>query len=311
MNGRVFDRAIGAIAWVAATAWTVAASAADEIPVEQDITVPALSLRVPKDELVSFAGLRNDDTVAGKPGFMMYAGPLPAALVEVFAHGVIESHKQAQEKRDRNTLSDNVLAPYQTLLSHFSNAELMGRALDGLTTHGEKTLIQFSERAGPGWLIECSPEFFVTQDARALVLQNSIVIHSPDAASPAAFKNVVAVVGRPRDPAPNDPQNAWIVQGGALLASESVDLLRESLILALRELKGGFAGHATAYRTVRFPRGGVEKMERAQILHETPQHVVLRTLRGWIMSVPVPVPVSVPVPASGPAAELPDTTASR
>jgi len=134
MTGCVFGRAIGVFGWLAATGWTVAAAAADEISVEHDITVPALSLRVPKAELVSFAGLRNDDTVAGKPGFMMYAGPLPAALVEVFAHGVIESHKQAQEKQDRNALSGNVLAPYQTLLGHFTNAELMERALDGLTT---------------------------------------------------------------------------------------------------------------------------------------------------------------------------------
>src|SRR5258708_6934425 len=301
MNERVSNRSILAIASLALTAWTVPASAAEEIPTDQEITIPALSLRVPKEDLVSFAALANEDTVVGQPGYMMYFGPLPAALVGVVAHGVIESQKQARERKSKNSLSDLVLAPYQPSLSHFTNAELMRRTLDGLTTHGDKALIPFAERAGPGWLIECSPQFFMTQDARALVLQNSIVIHSPDAASPATFKNVVEVVARPRASVGEDSENTWMIQDGALLASTSVDLLRESVSLALSDLHGDFAGHAAMYHTVRYPRGGRERMERAQILRESRERVVLKTLRGWIMSVPVAVE------ASG----LPDATASR
>lgn len=301
MNERVSNRSISAIASFALTAWTMPASAADELPTDPEMTIPALSMRMPKEDLVSFAALANEDTVAGQPGFMMYAGPLPAALVGVVAHGAIESQKQARERKSKNTLSDLVLAPYQSSLSHFTNAELMRRALDGLTTHGDKALIRHGERAGLGWLIECSPQFFMTQDARSLVLQNSIVIHSPDAASPATFKNVVEVVAPPRAPVGKDSENTWMVQDGALLAAVSVDLLRESVNLALSELHGDFAGHSAAYHTVRYPRGGAERMERAQILREGSERVVLKTLRGWIMSVPVAAKVSDP----------PDTAASR
>jgi hypothetical protein len=268
---------------------------------DPDFTIPAVSLRVPQPEMVSFAALPNDNTVAGTPGTMMYAGPPAAALVGVIAHGVIESHEQAREKKNKNALGDIVLAPYRPFLSHFSNIELMRRALDGLTTHGDKVLIQFSEKAGPGWLIECSPEFFMTQDARALVLHNSIVIHSPDAASPATFKNVVEVVSPPRDSVGADSENTWMIDDGAQLAGVSVDLVRESVNLALNEVRGDFAGHSAAYRTIRYPRGGSERMERAQILRETGQRMVLKTLRGWIMSVPV----------AAPAAEPPGVTASR
>jgi hypothetical protein len=301
VNRCVLHQGTLAVAWLALTAWSIPASAADGIPAGQEITIPALSLRVPKEEMVPFAAFANEDTVTGQPGYMMYAGPPAAALVGVLTHGVIESQKQAREKRNKNSLSDLVLAPYQPSLSRFTNAELMRRALDGLTTHGDKVLIQFSERAGPGWLIECSPEFFMTQDARALVLQNAIVIHSPDAASPATFKNVVEVVGQPRDSVGKDSDNTWMIEGGALLTSASVDLLRESMNLALSDLHGEFAGHSVAYQTVRYPRGGAEKMERAQILRVIRERVVLKTLRGWIMSVPV----------SAEAAKLPDVTANR
>lgn len=301
MNASIFHRAIFAAASFALTALAVPASAADAAAADQGNTVPALSLRVPTEELVSFAAIPNDDTVAGEPGAMLYMGPLPAALVGVIAHGVIESHKQAKEKKSKNALGDIVLAPYRPSLSHFTNAELMRRALDGLATLGDKVLLQPSERAGPGWLIECSPVFLMTQDARALVLQNSIVIHGPDATSPVTFKNVVEVVGRPRESVGSDSENTWMIDDGALLTGASVDLLRESLSLALGELHGDFADHAAAYRTVRYPRGGSEKMERAQVLRETRLRIVIKTLRGWIMS----------VPASADASDPPDLTASR
>jgi hypothetical protein len=314
VNASVFRRATFAAASFSLTmltAWAIPASAADAAAAgaeaadtaaaHQGTTTPALSLRVPKEDLVSFASIPNDDTVAGEPGTMMYGPTLVGAVVGIIAHGMIESHQQAKEKKSKNALGDIVLAPYRPSLSHFTNAELMRRALDGLATDGGKVLIQSSERAGPGWLIECSPAFLMTQDARALVLQNSIVIHSPDAASPVTFKNVVEVVGRPRESVGADSENTWMIQDGALLMNASVDLLRESLSLALGELRGDFAGHTAAYRTVRYPRGGTEKMERAQVLRETRLRIVIKTLRGWIMS----------VPASADASDPPDLTARR
>jgi len=326
VNARAFRRVIFAVASFALTALTVLtalnalatpaaranpasaadaavadAAVADAPAVPKGTTTPALSLRVPKEDLVSFAAIPNDDTVAGEPGTMMYGPSAAGALVGLIAHGIIESHQQAKEKKNKNALGDIVLAPYRPSLSHFTNAELMRRALDGLATDGDKVLLQSSARPGPGWLIECSPAFFMTQDARALVLQNSIVIHSPDAASPATFKNIVEVVGRPRESVGADSENTWMIDDGALLTSASVDLLRESLSLALGDLRGEFTGHAAAYRTVRYPRGGSEKMERAQVLRETRLRIVIKTLRGWIMS----------VPATADATDPPDLTARR
>src|SRR5258708_26605460 len=153
MNGRVSNRSISAIAAFALAVWTMPASAGDEIPPDQEFTIPALSMRLPKEDLVSFAALANEDTVAGRAGFMIYPLPLPAALLGVAAHGVIESQKQARERKSKNSLTDLVLAPYQPSLSHFTNAELMRRTLVGLTTHGDKPLLPYAERSHTGCVI--------------------------------------------------------------------------------------------------------------------------------------------------------------
>ena len=298
VQGCMWQRAILTAASLALGAWAHAALAVDEIPAGQAFAIPALSVRAPKEDLASFAAIANEDSAAGQPGAILYPGPLPVAVVAVFVHGAYESHRQAAEKSARDNLSALVLAPYLPSLSHVTNSELLGRALEGLATHGEKALIKYSEQPGPGWLIECSPKFFMTQDARALVLQNFIVIHSPDAASAATFKNTVEVVGPARHSVGADSDDTWVVDGGAALEVVSADLLRESLSLAISDVRGDFAALGGAYRTVRYRRGGAEKMERAQILREGPQQLILKTLHGWIMSVPLAAQAAGPPDAA-------------
>jgi hypothetical protein len=79
-----------AAALLAMSGWTIPACAMDA-SADADFTFSAVSLRVPKPEMVSFAAIPNDDTVAGEPGSMLYAGPPAAALVGVIAHGIIAS----------------------------------------------------------------------------------------------------------------------------------------------------------------------------------------------------------------------------
>jgi hypothetical protein len=278
--------------WITLVFFPMAACAAEVPPAalishDAEFSIAALSLRVPNDDLVSFSGLVNYSSVGTDSQDGLYVGVASLLNPGILIAGAVENHKQAKERKALHDMADGVLLLYRPTLNHFTNAELMQRALDALTTHGDKTLLQYSEGAGRGWLIQCSPEFFMTQDARALILRNSVVIHSPSAVSPVTFKNVVDIVGSPRASPGRDSEDSWSMQNGALLKAASVELLRESLRLALSELRGDFAGHAAAYHTVRYPRGGVEEMERAQILSESSERVVLRTLRGWIMSVPV------------------------
>ena len=69
--------ALLSIGLAVAAALTAGVSASEEIPAEPDITVPALSLRLPKEELVSFAGIANDDTVTAnrEPSCIPARGP--------------------------------------------------------------------------------------------------------------------------------------------------------------------------------------------------------------------------------------------
>jgi hypothetical protein len=261
------------------------AAAADDSP----IAASPIYLRVPNQELVQFSGLLNDEYVGGTPANFLYPGGVVGLVVGVITQSAVESHKQNKQKQSMRELADRVLVPYQPTLSRFTYRELMQRALDGLPTAASKTLLKFQDPAGTGLTIECAPVFFMTRDTLSIVMENPILIHADtaNAKAPPAFKNMVKIVAKPRRQRAEGEADSWITPDGAELEAVAIEELRDSLNLALTEAAQGFLNHSTEYRNVHYLEGSREKVEHAQVLADLPDHLILKTLRGWIMSVPV------------------------
>lgn len=291
--------AAGAVISAAIVRFAVAAD--DALEGDSAAAVPqiaTLQLRVPKEEIVAFSGVVNYDAAGNKPGYMLYPAPDPlTAIAGLVTHGIIVGMKKRHEKAQIRDAADEVLAPYQAVLSRFTNADLMRRGLDALEVKGTKVLISFADHAGPGVVVECRPAFFMTQDGRALVLENAIVIRGPETGPATALVNTVKVIGAPVDESDSNVQAYWLADDGDSLQTASVNLLRDSLMLALEDMYGVLAIHDAPFRTVRYPEGGIEKMERARVIRETDARIVLKNLRGWIVS----VPAALGAPGSRPA----------
>lgn len=133
-------------------------------------------------------------------------------------------------------------------------------------------------------MLESLPAYAMTQDERALVLDNSVTIHRGGDGSKEAYQAVIRVVSQPR--AEEDPQAFWNSNEGVALKEESASLLAHSLELALRDARTAVATDPAGFRTVRYREGAAEKMERAQFIARRCGREVIRTLRGWLMSVP-------------------------
>jgi hypothetical protein len=249
----------------------------------------SISLHLPNRELVQFAGLASNDFAGGTPANYFYVGGPIGLVAGIITQGTVEKHQQNKQKQAMQDLADRVLVPYQPTLNRFTHKDLMQRALDALSTDGSKTLLKFSDPAGAGLTIECAPAFFMTRDARAIVMENPILIRAAkaNAKTPPVFKSVVKIVAVPRPPLVEGQEDSWITHDGAELEALAVEELRDSLNLALTEATQGFLNHSPEYRNVHYFEGGREKIEHAQVLVDLPDHLILKTLRGWIMSVPV------------------------
>jgi hypothetical protein len=186
--------------------------------------------------------------------------------------------------------ADKVLLPYQTALGNFTYRELVQRGLNKTSVGGSKKWIEFNSPPVAEWVVEVTPSFTLTQDQSAIVLNNHISIYAPGSPSEPLYKNLIRIVSNPRDEP--DPAGFWMMGGGERLKEESTNLLARSLEIAWGEIDNASRKDGVPVRpkTIRYRQGKSEKMERAEIIDTRCNRVVIRTLRGWLMSVPLVEP---------------------
>lgn len=247
----------------------------------------AWAVQMPAPDKVRFKGVLVMDE-AGKPGApILYPAAGAAGLVAaIITHGVIINAVREGEKSDSEKAADKVLEPYQPSLDTFTQRELL-QAAASLSAHGAPRWLAGSDKAD-GPVVASQPVFSMTQDRAALILDNDIRIQAPG--NKAAYANKVRVVSAVQA---HEDLAAWWGEGDArALKEQSARLLAASIDIALDEAKAAAtappveAGATVAQRTVRYREGGKEVFERAEILREDCDRLLLRNLRGWLMSVP-------------------------
>jgi hypothetical protein len=247
------------------------------------LAAPApLCLRAPSDAPVSLHGMPNHDKNGGPAGAMLYPAPGLAGFVGgLMGHAFINGVMRDKETARMYAEADVMLQPYQSTLAGYKHNELVKASLEQLGAGAGKRSAPAGTAAASGeTLVDSMPAFYMTQDQRALVLENAISVLPHGAASP--FQQVIRIVSPVQ--AADTTTAAWFDNHAALLRRVSARMLAQSIDIALADAP---ADAATApFRTVRYPEGGIERMERAQVIREHCGQLVLRTLRGNLMAVP-------------------------
>jgi len=232
---------------------------------------------------VAFSGLANFDKAGTGAGAMLYPGYAGAAgfLAAIVTHGMIEGSLRRKQHDKIQDAADQVLEPYRGVLSGFRQQELVLLALAD-KPFGDGKALADEPSSETGWRLKATPHFSMTPDQLALVLDNAIEIYGPSSAKP-SYAGVIRVVSSPHQP--TDMPLRWTSDAGNGLKHECANLFAESVETVLKAVRLPDADPAT-FKTVRYPEGGSVQIERAQPLFESCSRLVLRTLRGNLMSVP-------------------------
>lgn len=243
------------------------------------------TIRLPKEDKVVFIGELNFDNAGTGIGTMVYPAPNAIGfLAGVITHGLLtESSKNSQKEKLQET-ANKVLLPYEAILSTYTYKELMQRGLEKTSINGPKKLIEFADMNRTDWRIESVLAFSVTQDQSAIILDNSISIYQPEIKKP-SYQNTIRVVSRAREEP--DLVNFWTADEGKRLKEESASLFAQSVDIAVNDMSNEPTNENNAYKTIRYLQGKTEKIERAQPIQESCNRLVIKTLRGWLVSVPV------------------------
>jgi hypothetical protein len=269
---------------VVALAALVAAAAANGAAPTEDWGV-----RIPADEPVVYRGVANFDGAGMQGGNMLYpAIGVGGFLAAVITHGVIVESVKGKEKSRLQEEADLVLQPYRAQLQDFRYPELLKLALERLPSPERKRALLAAEPHA-GWVVTTAPTYSMTPDQRALVLDNVVSFLPPGEAATPAHTVAVRVISTPVQ---GEVEAAWnaAAAAGTQLKEESARMLAQSLAIAAREARRGTGDSEVAFRSVRYRQGDAEKIERAQVVENACERVIVRTLRGGLLSVPLSSP---------------------
>lgn len=243
-------------------------------------------LRLPAEENVLYQGVSSFDQVGVGGSSFLYPAPNAIGLLAaIVAHGIVVGTARSSQKTKIQEEADKILLPYRGVLDGFRYRELMQNALARIPNGATARLVEPAVSQGRELLVESVPVFSMTQDQFALVVDNLVVISAPDAAPESAYRNAIRVVAAAHEEA--DPVSFWSAGNGGKIKDESARLLADSLNIALADYVAGPKQDELPYRTIRYREGSLEKMERAQVLSQACDRLLIRTLRGALMSVPV------------------------
>jgi hypothetical protein len=282
------------------------------------------ALELPEPTPLEFHGVVSFDGAGTNSAGVLYPAPTVGfGIAAVFAHGALVSGMKKEQKLKLQQKADVVLAEHQAALASMDTPALMRAGFAAVTVGGGVLVEPGADRPSTGLLVESLPVFAMTQDRRSLILDNAIIIRpAGKKKKEVSYQNVVRIVTTPRGDV--DLVAAWNADDGRALRDEAARMYAESLDLALRDLDADPAA-APAFKTVRYREGDAERIERARPISDGCGRVLLRNLRGWLLSVPVrndsigaaiagtcaaksaPEPAAAPAPVTAPAsAPAPD-----
>lgn len=247
------------------------------------------AVRVPGVEKVVFRGIVPADAAGLGAGAMLYPAPNAAGLLAaILTHGLlIGGAKQAHQDKLQSA-ADEVLQPYADVLAAMTNEGLLRDALVRQRYLAPKRLVAAADAAPSDWQVETAPVFSMTGDQRALVLDNVVRVYPPGATQP-SLAQTIRVVSAPLPDDGASPEPLWLAVQGQRLIGESAQLAAESLDIAMTHATAPVLAADTPARTFRYREGGAERFERAQLIAQGCGRALIRTLRGWLMSIPVAV----------------------
>jgi hypothetical protein len=257
--------------------WLAIASGASAQPAQGQWRLHADS-----PEAADFRGVLNLDAVGPAGNAMLYpAAGAAGLLAAILTHGAIVESVKSGQKRKAQEDADAVLQPYRETLARLRTSQLLAsatRVAPSLQGSGAGARPAVPER------LLLLPVFLVAQDERALILDVEVAGERKDGAGKPVFSRSIRIVSTPRAGA---DRLAWWGPAGAELENEAVLLLSQALDLIVQDPLSGAPAEA-AFRTLRYPVGASERVERAQVVAQSCRRLVLRTLRDVTLSVPQP-----------------------
>jgi hypothetical protein len=238
---------------------------------------------------VVFSGVANNDVAAGAGG-MLYGPGLIGAVATLALQGIFTSAAQNAQKTKLQIEADKVLLPYVDALEKFEYPDLMERSVKDLSS--KIRIAKDGVRSDNEWMLDVIPSFRMTQDQSAFMVESIVSFYSPsnNVTEKPDHRSTVRVWSSPE--LGTDTTGLWAENDAERIKGLTANLTKQSIEIALNDWSQKEKMDQLEHTSVRFMQGKVQNIERAQILDQQCDRILMRTLRNQLVSAPLPSAIS-------------------
>ena len=179
-----------------------------------------------------------------------------------------------------------VVEKYQNYIDTFSAETIFHSIVSNLDDQYSFQIVKYSSEENiedmDGWVLHATPVFYLTQDERELVVKNLIYFHSTEDPEKIMGRNIIEVASKKLSE--QEPYSKWVSDD--LMMSKAANLYALSLNLFIDDVLSRHKNESEVESTFRYFQGGEKLFERGQLVKQECGRVVVRTLRGWLLSLP-------------------------
>lgn len=215
---------------------------------------------------------------------------LAGLFAAVLAHATVNSAAQAGQMKAIQTKADEVVKPYQQAIDALNPSGVLSHIRDRWSSERTGLPVPVVDADAPAdATLILRPAFMLTQDRRAVIVD--VVGQLERSNLPTLGPALIRVVSAAR--AEPGVVDAWAVGEGDELKSVVADVMG----LAAQHLRSALSVEpalvAGEERTIRFVEGGKQVFQRARVLAQDCDRVLMRTLKDALMSAPLAQPPAV------------------
>ncbi|MBT0959802.1 hypothetical protein [Denitromonas iodatirespirans] len=219
---------------------------------------------------------------------MLYPAPNMAAFIAgVATHAALQSAANDARATAQSRQSDRVLAPYVNAIGKLDTHGVFHEALRMRQSQAEISMSADATSAS-SLQVHLAAHAIMAQSQRALIVDLVARIDQMAGQDDEfAFVHKVRVISDPILAEDDAVSMYWLENDGHRLKTTTENLLAKAIDLFVADATRHLAPSTLSQISARYRFGNEQRTERADLLAEPCGRQILRTLRGWVLSVPV------------------------
>lgn len=209
----------------------------------------------------------------------------------VITHAAITESVKNNKKNQAQDEADIVVIPYRPFIKDIANQALITQLSDIALSRGFHLKPYQESQSDDDIVLDITPIYLLNQKQNTLTLRTQFLVYHKKNETVAPQKRAMLYQNQIEILSPiiqsDNPADYWLNNNGEKLIETMRNLLSETLELGALQISSNEQTiNKSNQQNFRYDDGDVVAFERASIVAEDCEHIVIHTLRGWLKSIP-------------------------